>query len=56
MTNEIAAMLEEMLNRAAWPWSSKVHTCAASCGGGERAPRMVTTAMLGEFKHDRERQ
>ena len=57
MTNEIAAMLEEMLQpRGVAVVIEGSHMCGIMRGVEKEHPRMVTTAMRGEFKHDRERR
>ena len=55
MTNEIAAMLEEMLQpRGVAVIVEGSHMCGIMRGVEKEHPRMVTTAMLGKFKNDRE--
>ncbi len=55
MTNEIAAMLEQMLQpRGVAVVVEGSHMCGIMRGVEKEHPRMVTTAMLGKFKNDRE--
>ncbi|MBP8949981.1 MAG: GTP cyclohydrolase I FolE [Candidatus Promineofilum sp.] len=57
MTNEIAAMLETVLQpRGVAVVIEGSHMCGIMRGVEKEHPRMVTTAMRGEFKHDRQRR